>query len=83
MRSRLGFDRWALASKNANPSRNAAAMLTLARSADTSSLMMWPAHIATRRVEIGLPPTICAAWARNRLRTAAQRLAQIRPAAMC
>jgi hypothetical protein len=58
-------------------------MLTLARRADTSSSMRWRAHMATRRVEIGLPPMSCAAWARNLLRTAAQRLAQISPAAMC
>jgi len=57
-------------------------MLTHARSAVTISSMMCPAHMATRRVEIGSPPTSCAAWARNRLRTAAQRLAQIRPVAM-
>jgi hypothetical protein len=38
---------------------------------------MWAAHIAARRVEIGLPPMICATWARDRLRTAAQRLAQM------
>jgi len=58
-------------------------MLMQASNAVTISSMMCPAHMATRRVEIGLPPTNCAAWARNRLRTAAQRLAQISPVAMC
>jgi hypothetical protein len=57
-------------------------MLPQVSSAVTISSMMCLAHIATRRVEMGLPPTIWAAWARNRLRTAAQRLAQMRPAAM-
>ena len=44
-----------MASKNAIPSRNAAAMLTQASSAVTRSSMMWLAHMATRRVEMGRP----------------------------
>jgi hypothetical protein len=56
-----GFARRALASRNAMPSRNAAAMLVHASSAVTSSSMMCPEHIATRRVEIDLPPMNCAA----------------------
>lgn len=40
--------------------------------------------MATRRVETATrSPTRGAAWARNRLRIAAQRLAQIKPSAMC
>ncbi len=45
---------------------------------------MWCALIATRCVDIAVPPPArCAAWARKRLSTAAHRLAHIRPSAMC
>jgi acyl carrier protein phosphodiesterase len=53
------------------------------RSAVTTSSRIWRAHMATRRVDIATPfPTRWAAWARTRFRTAAQRVAQIRPSAM-